>query len=454
MSACSDSTDRQFAGSMNFIGNPRVEMLATSSLTPDPRNARRHPDKQIAQLAANIRRFGFPIPILVDQDNMIVAGHGRWEAAKKLGLPEVPVIRRSFPDATERRAFALADNRLAELSSWDPEILSGELELLFEGGFDIATIGFSTADLDFAIVDEKEDSPKSAKTERIDLPDPDEQAISRIGDLWLIGAHRLLCGDARDVACWEALLGDDRAVLVFADPPYNVPINGHVSGTGRHREFVMAAGEMSPPEFTTFLRAAFRNCLRFSVGGSIHYHCMDWKHAREILDAADGVYDQFKQLVVWAKTNASMGTFYRSRHELVFVFKAGREKHVNNFGLGETGRYRTNVVEYAGANTFRKGRADDLDAHSTVKPTALVADFILDCSNRGDLVVDPFTGSGTTLIAAHRTRRRGAGMELDPLYVDTAVRRLAKSSGLVPVLAGDGRTFDEIGLARREPGAD
>lgn len=436
---------------MNLADHPKVDMLATSSLVPDPRNARRHPDRQIAQLAANIHRFGFPIPIVADQANTIVAGHGRWEAAKKLGLPEVPVIRRHFLDAAERRAFALADNRLAELSSWDPEILSGELEILFESGFDIETIGFSTADLDFAIVDEKDDRPKRATAERVDLPDADDHAVSRIGDLWLVGPHRLFCGDARDVVSWEALLADDRARLVFADPPYNVPINGHVSGTGRAREFVMASGEMSAPEFTTFLRAVFRNCVRFSIGGSIHYQCMDWRHMREILDAADGVYDQFKQLVVWAKTNASMG-FYRSRHELVFVFKAGKEKHTNNFGLGETGRYRTNVVEYAGANAFRKGRAEDLEAHSTVKPTAMVADFILDCSSRGDLVVDPFVGSGTTLIAAHRTKRRGAGIELDPLYVDTALRRLAKVSGLTPVLAGDGRTFDEVALARADQG--
>jgi len=422
-------------------------MVSTSSLRPDPRNARKHPDKQINQLAANIRRFGFPIPILVDQDDMIVAGHGRWEAAKRLELARVPVIRRHFFDAAERRAFALADNRLAELSSWDPEILSGELEILFESGFDIETIGFSTADLDFAIVND-EAPPKPAKAERVDLPDPTEQAVSRIGDLWLIGPHRLVCGDARDTVCWEALLGDDRARLVFADGPYNVPIDGHVSGTGNHREFVMAAGEMTAPEFTTFQRTVFRNCVRFSVDGSIHYQCMDWRHTREILDAADGVYNQFKQLIVWAKTNGSMGTFYRSRHELVFVFKAGKAKHVNNFGLGDTGRYRTNVVEYAGANTFRRGRAEDLEAHSTVKPTAMVADFILDCSNRGDLVVDPFVGSGTTLIAAHRTKRRGAGIELDPLYVDTGLRRLSKASGLTPILAGDGRTFDEVALAR------
>ena len=431
---------------MNLKTEPKVEMLATSSLTPNPRNARVHSEKQISQLIANISRFGFLVPLVVDDQNMIAAGHGRFEAAKQIGLVEVPCIRTKFLSEADRRAFALAENRLAELSSWDPEILSSELELLFEADFDINTIGFSTADLNFSLVEEE--SSKPSKAEKVELPDPDARAVSRLGDCWDIGQHRLYCGDARDVASWEALLGEERAQLVFADPPFNVAINGHVSGTGRHREFVAGSGEMSAPEFTTFLRNAFRNCVRFSLGGSIHFHCMDWRHIREILDAADGIYDEFKQLVVWSKTNAGMGTFYRSRHELVFVFKAGTGKHINNFGLGDTGRYRTNVVEYAGANTFRKGRTEDLEAHSTVKPTPLVADFILDCSNRGDLIVDPFIGSGTTLIAAHRTTRRGAGIELDPLYVDTALRRLAKVSKLTPVLAGDGRTFDEIAAER------
>lgn len=435
------------------INHPRVEMLATSALTPNPRNARKHSDRQIGQIAQSIRRFGFLVPIVIDNDNMIAAGHGRWMAARQLDIDEVPAIRATFLTEADRRAFALVENRLAELSEWDDELLAGELEILFEEGFDISTIGFSTADLDFAIVDDDSEE-KPVKAERVELPDPDSKAVSQVGDLWLIDPHRLLCGDARDVVVWETLLGDDRANLVFADPPYNVPIDGFVSGTGRHREFVMGAGEMSAPEFTAFLRTVFRNCVRFSTGGSIHYQCMDWRHMREILDAADGVYDQFKQLIVWAKQAGAMGTFYRSRHELVFVFKAGKAKHVNNFGLGETGRYRTNVVEYAGANTFRKGRDTDLAAHSTVKPTAMVADFLLDCSNRGDLVVDPFTGSGTTLIAAHRTKRRGAGIELDPLYVDTALRRLSAASGLTPVLAGDGRSFDEITLARRNQKED
>lgn len=431
---------------MSLKHHPKVEMISTTFLTPNPRNARLHLEKQIRQLAAHIKKHGFRIPISADQNYMIVAGHARYEAAKMLGLTEVPVIRTEFQTVAERDAFALADNRLAELSSWDDEILKAELENLFEGGFDIEAIGFSMADLDFAIVDEVQEKP--TKAERVDLPDPGAKAVTRLGDLWLIGPHRLYCGDARDVASWEALLGEDRATLVFGDPPYNVPINGHVSGTHTHREFLVGAGELSPPEFTTFLRAVFRNCVRFSVSGSIHYQCMDFRHMREILDAADGVYDEFKQLIVWAKNNGGMGAFYRSRHELVFVFKGGKGKHINNFGLGDTGRYRTNVVEYAGANTFRKGRKEDLEAHSTVKPTAMVADFLLDCSHRGDLVVDPFIGSGTTLIGAHRTKRRGAGIELDPLYVDTAVRRLAKVTKRSPALAGDGRTFDEIAVCR------
>lgn len=431
---------------MKLKNHPRVELLQTASLKPNPNNARTHSGKQLGQIASSIERFGFLVPIIVDDELMIAAGHGRWLAAKKMKLPEVPVIRARFLTEVDRRAFILAENKIAQNAGWDESLLAAELEFLFEGGCDLEITGFSTADLDFAIVEQK--GPE--KTESVELPDPEADAVTQLGDLWLIGPHRLYCGDARDVASFETLLGDERAALVFADPPYNVPIDGFVSGNGRHRhrEFVMGAGEMSPPEFTAFLRSIFRNCVRFSANGSIHYHCMDWRHMRELLDAADGVYEQFKQLVVWAKDNGGQGAFYRNRHELVFVFKAGKAKHTNNFGLGETGRYRTNVVQYAGANTFRKGRNEDLEAHSTVKPTALVADFLLDCSNRDDLVLDPCVGSGTTLIAAHRTRRCGAGIELDPLYVDTALRRLRKVSGIEPVLAGDGRTFTSIAAAR------
>jgi DNA modification methylase len=424
--------------------HPRVERVARASLKPNPRNARTHSNKQIAQIAASIERFGFLVPIVVDDDNLIAAGHGRWAAAVHLGLVEVPVVRARFLTDADRRAFALAENRIAELSGWNDKMLGEELSILFEGGYDLEITGFTTADLDFALPD-----PPGEEPEAVELPDPDTIAITRPGDLWLIGPHRLYCGDARDATSYEALLGEDRAQLVFADPPYGVKIDGHVSGLGRvhHREFAMMSGEQTPAELTAFLRAVFRLCVRFSHSGSIHYQCMDWRHMREMLDAADGVYSELKQLVVWSKTNAGMGSFYRSQHELVFVFKAGRGSHINHFGLGETGRYRTNVWTYAGANSFRKGRDTDLADHPTVKPVAMVADAIRDCSNRGDLILDPFAGSGTTLLAARKTGRRGAAMEIDPLYCDTTLRRLQAASGLRAIHASGG-SFDQMATAR------
>lgn len=431
---------------MTTKSHPAIELMATSALKPNPRNARTHTDRQIMQIAASIERFGWLVPIIVDDKDMIAAGHGRWLAAAELKLAEVPVIRAQFVTDADRRAFSLAENRIAELSGWDENLLAEELALLFEDGYELEITGFSTADLEFSIPEA--DQPAA---ESVELPDPAIEAASQPGDLWIVGPHRIYCGDARSPESWEMLLGGERASIVFADCPYNVKIDGFVSGNGRnhHREFVMGAGEMSPPEFTSFLRAIFRNCVRFSTDGSIHYQCMDWRHTRELLDAADGVYSEHKQLIVWKKDNGGQGAFYRSQHELVFVFKSGKGKHINNFGLGETGRYRTNVVEYAGANTFRKGRELDLAAHSTVKPTAMVVDFLLDCSNRGDIIADPCLGSGTTILAAAKAGRRGAGIELDPLYVDTAIRRIVAVTGMEAVLDGDGRTFDEISEARR-----
>lgn len=428
---------------MSQIDRFQIEYLATTSLHPNPRNPKHHPEKQLASLVTAIRESRKLTPIAIDDDRMILAGHGRWLAAGKLGLPEVPTITMRFPSEEAKLAFIYADNRVGELGSWLKDIMQEDLTSLFEAEFPLEATGFSAADLDFTVVE-------SPRGEQVELPDPNVDAVTRPGDLWLTPGARIICGDSRKAAVWERLLDGSLARLIFCDAPYNVPIDGFVSGKGktRHREFAFASGEMSPAEFTAFLRAIFRNCVRFSRDGSIHYHCMDWRHAREILDAGDGVYSEFKQLIVWDKQVGSMGTFYRNRHELVFVFKSGRAKHVNTFGLGDKGRYRTNVVDYAGANVFRKGREADLERHSTPKPVPLVVDFLLDCSNRGDLVVDPCLGSGTTLIAASRTQRIGAGIEIDPLYVDTAVRRIAADTGQPAILEGDGRTFDEIAAAR------
>lgn len=426
---------------MEFLNHPKLELLSITSLRSSPHNARKHSPKQIEQLISSLRRFGFRGAILIDEDDTIVAGHALVEAAKIAGHTEIPVIRSHFMSEAERRAFALAHNRLAELSEWDDAKLQTELNFLFEQELGIEGTGFELKDLDFTIGDSAEESDTP-----VELPAADSKAVSRLGDLWHIGPHRLYCGDARDAASFERLMNDELATLVFGDLPYNVPVNGHVRGNGQHRfdEFAEASGEMSPAEFTAFLRAIFRNCARFSSDGSIHYQCMDFRHLREILDAADGVYSQFKQLVVWVKPNGGQGAFMRSRHELVLVFKSGRAPHVNNIGLK---RYRTNVVEYPGASGFHRGRDADLAAHATVKPTALIADFLLDCSNRGDLVLDPTVGSGSLLLAAHRTGRRGAGIEISPAYADTAVNRLAKMSDLVPVLE-DGRSFGEVAADR------
>ena len=431
---------------------PSIEMVRRGSLRKNPKNARKHSPKQLEQLVQSLRRFGFKGALIVDETDMILAGNALWEASGKCGYEEVPVIRASFLSDDDKRAFVLAHNRLAELSGWDDELLQEELNDLFNGGYDLDITGFSTSDLDFSIPQ----SVKDEGNEQIELPDPDAASVSRIGDLWFIGSHRLYNGNSRYAASLETLLGGELAAMVFGDAPYNVRIANNVSGLGKnkHREFPEASGEMSASEFTAFLRVMFRNCARFSKAGSIHYQCMDWRHIREILDAADGVYTEFKQLLVWNKVgSAGMGTFYRSQHELIFAFKSGRGRHINNFGLK---KFRSNVWDYIGAATFRKGREADLAAHSTVKSTAMVADAILDCSNRGDLILDPFSGSATTLIAAHRTGRRGAAIELDSLYVDTGLRRLSAVSGLVPTLS-DGRTFNQVAADRaleREIGND
>jgi DNA modification methylase len=426
--------------SNTFTAHPNIETVALSALIPNPTNARSHSDKQVAQIAASIDRFGFLVPIIIDDANMIAAGHGRWEAAQRLGLPTVPVVRARFLSDSDRRAFAIAENRISDLSGWNDN-LADELKALFDSNYGIEITGFSTSDLDFALPE----TPVQSDADDVESPAPGALAISRVFDLWLIGPHRLYNGNSRLVESLEAALGGELAAMVFSDPPFNVKIDGHVSGLGkhRHREFFEATGEMTPAEFTVFLRTVFRNCARFSSNGSIHFQCMDWRHIREMLDAADGVYSAFKQLVVWNKGSGGMGTFYRSQHELLFVFKSGTAPHTNNFGLGETGRYRTNVWDYAGANSFHKGRDADLEAHSTVKPTAMVIDAMLDCSNKGDLVLDPFSGSGTTLLAAHHAGRRAAAIEIDPLYVDTAIRRLMAASGLDAV-RHDGRRFVDL----------
>ena len=427
-----------------------IEYQAVSALKPRASNPRTHLKKQIAQIANAIRRFGFTNPVLVDDGNGIVAGHGRIEAAKTIGLAEVPTVRLSDLSEAEIRAYVIADNKLAENAGWDRNLLGLELQYLTELDidFDVTVTGFDLPEIDLLI---GELSPAANDNDPSDaIVEPASgHAVSRLGDIWNIGQHRLICADSTKAESYQALLGSERAQLVFCDPPYNVPISGHVGGLGaiQHREFAMASGEMSQAEFTGFLASVFRHLAAYSADGSIHFQCMDWRHLGEMLAAGNAAYTELKNICVWAKNNGGMGSLYRSQHEFVFVFKSGTAPHVNNVELGKHGRYRTNVWNYAGVNSFGGDRSD-LNLHPTVKPVAMVADAILDCSNRKGIVLDAFIGSGTTLIAAEKTGRRGYGIEIDPQYCDVTIRRLRAVCGLQAVREATGETFEEIASAR------
>jgi DNA modification methylase len=402
----------------------KIEYLPIAGLKPWSKNARTHSRKQIRQIADSIAQFGFTNPILIDEKGQILAGHGRVAAAQSLGLSKVPCLRIETMTSAEKRAYVIADNKLALNAGWDEEILAKELRDLssLDLDFDIGITGFSIAEVDHLIEGVEPEEPGDPAADRI--PD-DGPPRCRLGDLWQLGRHRLICGNALDGATIERLMGGEQAQMVFTDPPYNIPIEGYVAHAGeiKHRDFAMASGEMDRAQFTNFLKSAFQNLTRHSLDGSIHFICMDWRHMAEILEAGEEVYSELKNLIVWVKDNGGLGTFYRSRHELIFTFKNGVSPHINSFRLGQNGRYRTNVWQYKGINTWRSGRLGELALHPTVKPVELVADAIKDVSSRGAIVLDLFGGSGSTLIAAHKTGRRAFLCELDPLYCDRIIRR-------------------------------
>ena len=417
-------------------------------LTPYPRNARTHSKRQIRQIADSIKAFGFTNPILTDANGRIIAGHGRVEAAKLLRIKEVPTIRLENLTEDQVRAYILADNRLAELAGWDNSILAIELQHLINlDDLDVAVTGFDVPEVDMIL---GEAGPQSDKDDVFDV-DETATAVSEAGDLWQLGEHRVLCGSALQVESFGFLMAGQTADVVFVDPPYNVPIEGHAGGHGsiHHREFAMASGEMDQEEFIAFLTSSLRLLAKFSTSGSVHFVCMDWRHAEELLAAGKQIYDSLLNLCVWVKNNGGMGSFYRSRHELVFVYRNGKAPHRNNVQLGQYGRNRTNVWEYPGIHTLsRQGDEGNLLAlHPTVKPVALVADALLDCSARGQIVLDSFLGSGSTLIAAERVGRICYGIEVDPLYVDTAVRRWQRHTGENAVHMRSGKTFNDASSA-------
>ena len=423
-----------------------ITYLPVSALSSNPRNSRTHSKHQIHQIAASVRAFGFANPVLLDKSRTIIAGHGRVAAAKLLGMQEVPTILLENLSPEQVRAYVIADNRLAEKGGWDKSILAIELQDLLTScvDLDVTITGFEIPEIDLIL----------AATD--DKPNPDDNfeigestaAVTQLGDSWQLGRHRILCGSAIEEDSFARVLGEKRAAVVFIDPPFNVVINGNVSGNGsvRHREFKMASGEMTETEFVAFLTSSLSLLARYSVSGSVHFICMDWRHMGELLNAGQQAYDSLLNVCVWVKHNGGMGSFYRSQHELVFVFRNSKTRHRNNVQLGRFGRNRTNVWEYPGINSLSKvsEEGDLLALHPTVKPVALIADALLDCSARGDVVLDAFLGSGSTLIAAERTGRDCCGIELDPIYIDVAIRRWQRYTGDHAVHAVSGIRFDDI----------
>jgi DNA modification methylase len=424
----------------------QITERAITSLRPYARNARTHSKKQVRQIAASIERFGFTNPVLISDEGEIIAGHGRVEAAKLLGWKAVPTIALSHLSETERRAYVLADNKLALNAGWDKDILAIELQALVDFAFDVELTGFSLAEIDFALDEAGEADPDAPDAAEDAVPDVAGPAVTHMGDVWILGRHKLVCGDARSSDDYARLLGNEHVDMVFTDPPYNVAIDGNVCGLGsvKHREFAFASGEMSETQFTQFLEASLGAMASVMRDGAIAFVCMDWRHMGELLTAGRTAFTELKNLVVWNKTNGGMGAFYRSKHELIFVFKQGTAPHTNSFGLGETGRYRTNVWDYAGISSISASRGDELAMHPTVKPVAMIADAIKDCSKRGEIILDGFGGSGSTLMAAEKTGRSARLIEYDPIYCDTIVRRWESYTGKRAILTGSSDSFEVV----------
>jgi DNA modification methylase len=425
-----------------------MEWVHPGELKPDPTNARKHSRQQIRKLARDIQENSFINPILITQDGDIVAGHARLEAARVAGLSEVPVIRLTLTKQ-EAKIRNIWDNKSSDLSHFDDHMLGLALQELVDFNIDIEDTGFSVGEADLLI---EGVSVSHADPADDDIPATFGLTITKIGDIWRLGPHRIMCADAQSQTSYSLLMDGELAASVFTDVPYN-RAGRDIYGNGKTgpRPFKMVSGEMSPERYRTFLSASMRLMAGHSVNGSLHFHCIDWRHLRALQEAADDIYRELLNICVWVKPNGGMGSFYRSRHELILVYKHGKRRHRNNVDLGRHGRNRTNVWEYAGGNSF-SGRVTDegnlLALHPTVKPVQLVADVILDCTARGDIVLDPFLGSGSTLIAAERVGRRCFGMDIDPIYIDVAIRRWQRHTGGDAVLAATGQAFDEVATAR------
>lgn len=433
-----------------MLNSIKIDYVKIGELREYSSNPKIHEEKQIQQIAKSINKFGFTNPILVDEKSEIIAGHGRLLAAQLLKLETIPIIRLTHLSEAEKRAYRIADNKLSENGRWDTDLLKLEfseiekLALNLEDELNLDITGFDFKEIDVLLANNKPNEKADEKLNSVPYV-PENEIVSQHGDVWLLGKHKVICGNALQEETYQRSFEEVKANMVFIDPPYNVKIQGHVCGAGqtKHKEFAFGSGEMNEAEFISFLKTSMANIAKYSAENSIHYVCMDWRHIYELLSAARDIYPKMLNMAVWYKKNGGMGSFYRSQHELIFVFQSGKDSHVNNVELGKHGRYRTNVWHYAGVNSFGSEHKN-LKMHPTVKPVELVRDAILDASKRGRIVLDAFLGSGTTLIAAEKAGRICYGIEYEPLYVDTIIRRYYELTGVWAVRKDDGKPYNKL----------
>lgn len=429
---------------MKEVSDLFIKYVNSDTIREYANNTKIHNRQQVKQIKKSIETFGYINPILVDEKNEIIAGHGRLRAAIEAGMKEVPVIQIKHLTDVQKKAYRIADNKLTENGKWDIELLQVEFKEIESLAPEITldTTGFAIEEIDKIFkVDCSEIDAKSDTVPYIS----EDLLVSNVGDIWQLGQHKIICGNSLNTDVYKELLSDKKADLIVSDPPYNVKINGHVCGSGKikHKEFAMASGEMSSEEFTDFLNKVFENLTMFSNDGSLHYLFMDWAHCENIINAAKDIYTELKNICIWNKMVGGMGSMYRSQHEFVFQFKNGTNPHTNNINLGANGRYRTNVWNYPGVSSSNEGKKN-LKMHPTVKPVSLIKDIILDASKRNDIILDSFLGSGSTLIAAEQSGRICYGIEIDPLYIDTAIRRYIDLTGKDAIHLKSGKKYSEL----------
>jgi len=423
----------------------QLEYLPVSSLKPYARHARVHSEKKKAILSANIKEQGIINPLLIDEDGVIVDGVARWEIAQELGIDPVPVIVLPHLSRQQIRRVRLTVNRLAELAEWDMQTLAFELrDIISIEPESMPMLGWEPPQIDF-MISQLNPTPEDDPADAVDWKPA--EPVSRSGDLWRLDHHRMLCASSLEPESWVRLTGGKTAGMAFVDGPYNVKIAGNVSGTGKHAEFAMASGEMTGMEFLHFNTTWLAQVKAHVRDGAIIFACIDWRHDSELQTAGRNVGLDLLNICVWDKQVGGQGSLWRSQYELVLVFKTGKARHTNNIMLGKHGRNRSNIWSYPGANSFGSAR-EELDSHPTPKPVQLVADAILDVSQRGEIVLDAFLGSGTTILAAERTGRVGYGIEIEPGYIDVGIQRWQKMTNRKAMLDATGETFAEV-KARR-----